>query len=225
MRKLHKWLGLLLAVQMLIWIFSGAVISLVNMEEARGGVFRAGHEEAPALSGQGDLVAIAQIELPDKPVLSLQLHSLLGQPVYRIGTASGLLMIDARTGRTLEIDEALATRLGKASYRGSGQLLGLEYLPEGSPEVRGAPGALWRMDFDDRLDTRVYISALDGRVLAHRNSRWQLVDFLLMLHFMDYTREDSFNNPQIIVLAFGALWLAITGMLLTLRALCKGQLH
>jgi hypothetical protein len=41
-----------------------------------------------------------------------------------------------------------------------------------------------------------------------------VVDFLLMLHFMDYTRAHHFNNPQIIVIGFLALWLTISGLLL-----------
>ena len=77
-----------------------------------------------------------------------------------------------------------------ASYRESGSLISSKYLLDGSEEVANA-GAVWRVAFDDGIATRVYISALDGAVLAHRNRYWKVVDFLLMLHFMDYTLSKS----------------------------------
>ena len=101
-----------------------------------------------------------------------------------------------------------------ASYSGEGNSLSTQELQQGSDEMRGAPDALWRIDFSDPLNTRVYVSAEDGRVLAHRNDRWELLDFLLMLHFMDYIRADSFNNPQNIIIGFATLWLAFSGLIL-----------
>ena len=78
------------------------------------------------------------------------------------------------------------------------------------------PGPLWQVDFDDPLATQVFVDGRDGRVMGHYNDRGAVMDFLLMLHFMDYLQLGSFNNPQIIVVGFSALWLSISGVLLLL---------
>jgi len=103
-----------------------------------------------------------------------------------------------------------------------GQILSSAYLEQGSEEVHKA-GAVWRIDFDDGLATRVYLSARDGSVVAHRNRYWKVVDFLLMLHFMDYVRAHNFNNPQIIAIGFLTLWLTISGLLLVRTTFKRGD--
>ena len=40
MRKLHKWLTLVIGIQLIVWLVTGTVISLINQEEVGGGVTR-----------------------------------------------------------------------------------------------------------------------------------------------------------------------------------------
>ncbi|MFT5709653.1 MAG: Na+-transporting NADH:ubiquinone oxidoreductase subunit F [Halioglobus sp.] len=214
LRKLHKWLSLAIGIQVFLWVLSGCLISLFDAQTAGGRLTRQAIPEGSALAEFGPLVGLGNLPLARKDVRSIALEPFFNQPVYRVALADSKLLFDARTGRELIIDKPMAQRIALASYRGEGQLLDTQKLPQGSAEMRGVSGALWRSDFSDSLATRVYVSAQDGRVLAHRNNRWALVDFLLMLHFMDYERADSFNNPQIIIVTFATLWLTVSGFLL-----------
>lgn len=222
-RSLHKWLGLLLAVQVLIWVLSGMLISFIDAREVHGSSTRIPVPQREGLGKSGALVDLAELPVDMSRAESVQVFLLLGQPLYRLRIDNELKLFDATTGSKFEVDGALAQKLAVLSYGGDGPLTGVAYLADGSPEMRSVSGALWRADFADALDTRVYISATDGAVLAHRNNRWAVVDVLLMLHFMDYPRRDSFNNPQIIVLAFGALWLAISGQLLVFNSFSRSK--
>ncbi|TXS95247.1 2Fe-2S iron-sulfur cluster binding domain-containing protein [Parahaliea maris] len=223
MRRLHRWLGLLLAIQVLVWIASGALISLLDSKIASGAVFRAGKAGAVPLSSWGPVVEPSQLDIPVSLLLKLRLDSLQGRPVYRVTTSAGTRLFDARSGRVLEIDRPLAERIARASYAGAGPLAGVSYLAEGEPGVGGGAGPVWRVDFADQLETRVYLSGSDGEVLGHKNRRSRLVDLLLMLHFMDYGQAGNFNNPQIIVLAFGALWLALSGVVLVFTSFSRAD--
>ena len=195
-------------------MLSGCLISLLDAQTAGGRLTRQAIPNGSALAGFGPLVGLENLPLAQKDVRSIALDTFFYQPVYRVALADSRLLFDARTGRELIIDKPMAQRIAVASYSGEGQLFDTQKLPQGSVEMRGVSGALWRSDFSDSLATRVYISAQDGRVLAHRNARWALVDFLLMLHFMDYERADSFNNPQIIIVTFATVWLTVSGFLL-----------
>jgi Na(+)-translocating NADH:ubiquinone oxidoreductase F subunit len=117
----------------------------------------------------------------------------------------------------------LAEEIATKSYRGNGHVSSSERLDSGSNEVRAVKAPVWRVDFEDSLATRVYVTAEDGQLLAHRNNRWKAVDFLLMLHFMDYVRADSFNNLQIIIVGFGTLWIALSGLLLVFYSFSRSD--
>jgi Na(+)-translocating NADH:ubiquinone oxidoreductase F subunit len=212
-----------LGIQVLIWVVTGSLISLIDTPTAGGRLTRQAPTEKAPLARYLPVVPIALLPIATNTLRSVQLDSLFSKPVYRVISTESRALFDAQTGRALVIDKPLAERIARSSYRGEGLLLDSEKLAQGSDEMRDASGALWRINFGDPLATRVYISAEDGRVLAHRNNRWQLVDFLLMLHFMDYVRADNFNNPQIIVFGFGTFWLAMSGLLLVFYSFTRND--
>jgi Na+-transporting NADH:ubiquinone oxidoreductase subunit F len=214
LRKLHKWLSLIIGLQVLVWVVTGSLMSFLDAPTASGRLSRQALPEGLALARYDTVVDPGQLPIVQKEVRSIVLQSFLSRLIYRVTLLESRLLFDAHTGLPLSIDESFAERIAVASYRGEGNLVGMQKLEQGSDEMRGVSGALWRIDFSDPLNTRVYISAQDGRVLAHRNDRWELFDFLLMLHFMDYVRADSFNNPQNIVIAFATLWLVFSGLIL-----------
>ena len=74
------------------------------------------------------------------------------------------------------------------------------------------------MDFADAANTSAYVSADTGRLLATRGDAWRTWDFFWMLHNMDYVGRTSFNHPLIIFMAFGALWLSMTGFYLLFKS-------
>jgi Na+-transporting NADH:ubiquinone oxidoreductase subunit F len=223
LRKLHKWLGLVIGAQLIIWLLSGMLISFIDQQKVSGGITRQAPNDALSAASRGALFPASQLPLTIKSVQSITLNSFLSKPVYRVVQSDASLMFDAQTGKKLYIDQPLAERIALDSYRGVGELLNSERLQQGSDEVRDFSGPVWRINIDDPLVTRIYVSADDGQVLAHRNSRWALVDFLLMLHFMDYLRADDFNNPQIIAVGFGTLWIAISGLLLVFYSFSRSD--
>ncbi len=222
-RKLHKWLGLVIGVQFIIWLMSGLLISFVDMDQVSGSVTR--HEpvtEAPLVSA-GPFIPLSEIPIAGRTTEAIYLEHFITGPVYRLISRGESTLWDATTGTIVRIDKSIAQELARNSYRGSGALLTAQRLESGSNEVRDATGAVWRVDFDDPLSTRIYVSDADGSVLAHRNSRWKLVDILLMLHFMDYGRSDSFNSPWIIAVGFGTLWIAMSGLLLAINSFSRAD--
>lgn len=222
-RKLHKWLGLVIGAQMIIWLLTGTLISLINQQDVSGGATRQAQRDGPSLSSFDSLYPVSQLPLVTMSAHSVTLAVFAQRPAYRVVQNGIAMLFDAKTGEKLLIDQQLAERIALDSYRGTGNLVSSEWLQHGSDEVRDVLGPIWRVNIDDPLFTRVYVSGNDGQVLAHRNNRWKLVDFLLMLHFMDYWRADSFNNPQIIAVGFGTLWIAISGLLLVFYSFSRSD--
>ncbi len=215
-RKLHKWLTLLIGAQLIVWLVTGTIISLIDQTEVSGDKTRQSLSNQKSADPLRVFFPSHQLSIGPELIHSIALTKILQRPVYRIEQSGETTLFDATTGNELRIDKRLAEAIARNSYRGDGEIANSELIALGSDEVRDFAGPIWRVNIDDDLATRVYVSPRDGQVLAHRNSRWKVVDFLLMLHFMDYAREDSFNNWQIIIVGFGTLWIAISGVLLVL---------
>ena len=64
MRKLHKWLGLVIGLQLLIWLLSGLLMSVIDQGVAGGGDSRVGEGPNAPLGHYGDLVAPHTLSLP-----------------------------------------------------------------------------------------------------------------------------------------------------------------
>ena len=213
-RKLHKWLTLVIGAQLFIWLVTGTVISFIDQRDVSGGTTRTIPSHEAFDVSVGELFPSRQLPIANDTVDTIALVRFLGEPAYRVVQGGVATLFDAKTGGQVVFDKHLVERVARSSYIGDGEIVDSELITPGSNEVREIDGPVWRVNTNDELATRIYLSPDDGRVLAHRNSSWKVVDFLLMLHFMDYVRADSFNNPQAIIVGFGTLWIALSGLLL-----------
>ena len=203
-RKIHRWLGIVVGIQLLLWTGSGLFFALNPIEKVRGET----EQVEPAFLG-ADLglaspsEALAELReiYGEVEVGSVLLRSHLGTSVYEIsfrkdGVAHWALA-DASSGRLRDAvgrDEAI--ELALADFAIPSEIASVEHLRvvEADSEYRGRPLPAYRIDFDHPLGTRIYVSADRGIVTARRNDRWRLFDFLWMFHVMDYQARDDFNT-------------------------------
>ncbi len=211
LRKLHRWVGLLVFLQVLLWIGSGLLISLLDADLARGNATRADLVEAPLVTEA--LLPVSALPRPFAGIESVRLQHVADTLVYRVAGRDSSRLYDAFTGEPVLIDAARALAIARQSYR----------TPPGEEMMPAADAffeeTVWRVAFADRVETMVFVGTEDGHVLGHRNNRTELVDFLLTLHFMDYTGGHDFNHPLIVIAAILALWLTLSGALLLAASL------
>ena len=210
MRKIHKWVGLVIAIQFVLWTTSGAMMSLLDSQKVAGREFRI---KAPvAATWPANALAVdAVLAKSAVQVMTISSGWLLDQPVYHLVNDKATWIVDAVAGTPVALDAALATKIARASYSGTGSPATPRLLSY-SLETRKHKEPAWRVDFDDADDTTVYVSAKTGNVLEHRNSTWRLFDFFWMLHIMDYAERENFNNNLLVTSAIGGLFMALTGV-------------
>lgn len=213
-RQLHRWLGLLIAAQLLLWVIGGLVMSVLRLEEVRG-EDRAAQKAAVPLAADASLLAPAQVLATHDgaPVTGLTLVVLDSRPVYRLKAGAESLLVDARTGARLSpLPREFAEALGRADYTGFGALAGIDWVDTPELEFRGRPLPLWRVRFADERNTALYVSPATGEIVARRNDLWRMFDFVWMLHIMDYQGREDFNHPLLIGTAASALLFLVTGL-------------
>ena len=216
MRKIHKWIGLLIGIQFVLWLSSGLIMSLLDHDQVQGHGYRA-HATKAQPWPKNALPASAVLGKGESTIQRVSSGWLLERPVYQAFNGEKTRLADALSGMPIDIDAPLASRLAQASYNGPGKAQA-PLLLEHTMEVRDHEGRLWRVDFKDEQETTVYLSAQTGEVLEHRNRTWRLFDMVWMLHIMDYTGRKNFNNPLVITAGIGGLWLALTGIWLLITS-------
>jgi uncharacterized iron-regulated membrane protein len=216
LRRIHKWIGLILGLQFAIWTVSGATMALLDMKTVTGGKTRAA-AAPPALPTANGAWPQVRRSLGGQPITAIAVRPLLERQVFEVATPAGVRLFDAKDGRPVAIDGLLARRVAEASYTGDGRVRSVVPLRELELAVREHKLPILRVDFADEANSSFYVSAETGKLLERRNDTWRLWDFVWMLHNMDYANRTSFNHPLIVVLAFGIIWLAITGFWLLFR--------
>jgi len=211
-RKIHKWVGLVLGLQFVLWTFSGAVMALLDSDKVGG------HSAAPmaatAQAWPADMIAPATM----LAVEGLTLRRIVDRPIYEIKDRQGVRLLDARSGQPVSIDAAMAENIARQAFHHESAVTSVTRLDKANLEARDHAGAMWRVDFTDEENSSSYVSAETGRALVNRGDTWRLWDIAWMLHNMDYVNRSSFNHPLIIFVAFGALWLSFTGFYLLFKS-------
>jgi len=215
LKKLHKWVGLLIGVQVLLWLLSGLVISLLDPEKVSGKRWaRAG---IPGTQAPGAAKLLEPSALPAAwldGALGIDLFSLHGRPVYLIRRAGGEILADASDGSIIGTGKEEAADIARRDFSGDGDIVSIQQGVAPDRETRDSSGVYWRVNFSDPADTAIYVSASSGEILERRNRYWRIRDFFWMLHIMDYPGRENFNNPLVITVALTAIWLGISGFLL-----------
>ena len=215
-RWLHKWFGLVLGLQFLIWAGSGAVMALLDHHKvaAEDAILPVAQLPAP----DGVLPLARAVEAAGGVVTQVQLKPLYDRWIYEAHTPAGVRLVDAVSGQVLPVDAARARELAVARFGGDAPVKSVAYVDKTTLETRDLPLPVWRVGFADSGATALMVSAKTGEVLGAKNDTWRLWDVAWMLHIMDYKDRQSFNHPLIVTVATGAAWLALSGLILLFRS-------
>jgi hypothetical protein len=217
LRRWHTWIGLVIGLQVLVWMVSGLYMVAVDIDFIHGDTLV--RDERPPLSVQG-VLPIGVLLDRYQGLYSAKLKTLPGfeHPIYVLGTPDGPLTVDAVTGAVLSpLSQPTIEDLARRYYAGSGRIAKAELLETVPVEIRGRPPYLWRVDFDDWLSTSFYLDPDTGALIARRHRLWRIFDTFWMLHVMDYGYErDDVNNTLLRVAAAIGVAFGITGVWLLL---------
>lgn len=210
--RLHRWLALVVGVQLLLWFTSGLVMSLLPIERVRGE-----HLVQREPAGVLPTRSYAPLEriAAGSQIRSARYRLLLDRPIVEIETAPGTFRIhDALTGALLPaVGAPAAGEIASAAYTGRPKpLFEVTRVTANTVEYKGRLPA-WQVAFADPDATRVYVDEA-GRIAAVRTETWRFYDFFWALHIMDWSEHENFNTPWLKAFAIGGLVLAIAGTVL-----------
>lgn len=233
-RRTHRYLGLILGIQFLLWTIGGLYFSWSNMDEIHGDLQK---NKVPLLSVNLKLVSpTAAIDSIKKfhqidSLVSIQLIEILGKPIYQIRCVRAIHdnithdhemkamnhLADAVSGNLrAPLSKIEAIEVAKRYFNGTPELLSVEYLTNtnGHHEYRKNPLPAYAVSFKHPSKTTVYVSAELGTVQKFRNDKWRVFDFLWMLHTMDYKGRDNLGNILLRAFSIFGLFTVFSGFAL-----------
>jgi hypothetical protein len=205
LRKLHKWLGLVIGLQVVLWAASGLIFAWLDPDavDAAGSV----RAVEPAVLSSTTVKTEPVTWLGDYPpqdLYDVRAILLADRWVWRVELRDRVELRSVEDGALVNVDEPWLRRLALERYAGGGRLSAATLQPE--PDIASrASGPVWQAQFDDAQRTALYFAADDGHFIAARSATWRLYDFFWMLHTMDYVGRDNFNNPLIVTIGMATL--------------------
>ncbi len=209
-RKTHRYLGLLLGLQFLMWTISGLYFSWTNIDEIHGDQFKNTEHVMPAFES---LISPSEINMKH-PVSMIELRDFDGHPYYWINNH---MLVDARTGQTKDgVTEGEALYVARQHLIAGLKVASIELITstDAHHEYREKllPAYVISYDHDEALTADV--SQGDGTCQTVRHRSWRWFDFLWMTHTMDYETRDNFNTTVLRAFSLFGLITVMSGFTL-----------
>ncbi|MEP1385166.1 MAG: hypothetical protein ABJK64_15395 [Paraglaciecola sp.] len=216
-RKVHKWIAYLVAIQILLWISGGLVMSAFPIEKVRG----------------KHLVLPPKIQQIIKPPLSNDITLTNWQQLSWVQRGTDWLIkaqdphnqtywLNPSTGTEATfLKPSAIQKLAEYQHAKKAKALTVENLKTIPFEVRHLNLPMYQVTFDDWIHTSFYIHPQSGKIASVRSDIWRLYDFFWMLHIMDYQDREDFNHPLLIGAAGLSLLFTFTGLILVYFSVLK----
>lgn len=211
--KVHKWLALLMAIQILFWFVSGLFFAIAPIEQVRSEHIKSATIPAPV---SVEVAAAGLQKITDRPKGErVEIRTLMGSPVALVSPHKGRpRLYDLSTGALISpISATRAREIAEADYAGDRRAARVTLVTEESTEYRAALPA-WRVDFADGANRALYVAQDTGAVTARRSTLWRVFDFLWSLHIMDFENHEDFNTPLLIGATALSLVMILSGIVL-----------
>ena len=206
-RQAHRYLGLFLGIQFLMWTISGLYFSWTNLDEIHGNQFKNLNYKPIAFK---NLISPSKIN-HFEAIRNIEIRDIKKEPFYLINDA---YLYHARSGKQKKaITEDDARYIANNHMKKGLEISGIEKIFETGPhhEYREKLLPAYVVNYNSDQNLKAYISIENAKFQTVRHRDWRWFDFLWMTHTMDYEGRDDFNNTVLRVSSVLGLITVISG--------------
>ena len=216
-RSLHKWFGLVVGLQVLIWLTTGLYMVVVDLDFIHGDPLVKNMQQAVTVPDAG-LLGMNDLRSKYPDATRIGLIPVLGKTFYAVTTPDNRYLLNPETGVVISpLGEEDARDIATFHFNGKARILSASLINADPPmEIQTRRLPLWRIDFNDRFSTSFYIDPYTGILVTRRHQYWRIFDFMWMLHIMDYDERSDVHNLLLNIAQITGLVLATTGAWLLL---------
>ena len=211
-RVFHKYLSLIISIQLLLWTISGIYFAFNKIELVRGEQYiikdKPSSIEINNLNISSNVKNIEIFKRLNQWVVKAEMDAgfkyqdLLGNEVYELSPNEAIEVVKLKTILS-PID---AIKINESSSRS---------------EFRGRSLPIYKIKTDSSDDTNVYVDVMSGKIVAIRSDSWRVWDFLWGAHIIDYRERDNINNILLKIFSILALLSSLSGIALFFNTIKK----
>ena len=209
-RKSHRYLGIFLGIQFLMWTVSGLYFSWTDIDEIHGDHFRNMDYQPQAFSG---LMAPSELDISEG-IQSIEIRDINNVPYYWVNNHRLFNALNGQAKSYITQKEALNIA---ANYMKDGLEIGdinrIENVGK-HHEYREKLLPAYVISYSGAENLKAYVSTIDGKFQTVRHRDWRIFDFLWMTHTMDYEGRDDFNTTALRAFSLMGLITVLSGFVL-----------
>lgn len=205
-RKAHRYLGVFIGFQFLLWTLGGIYFSWTDLDQIHGDHLRhpsPSVEMMAAMTAPSEAIRTNAPECASADLTRLKVVSIRGETYYAVMCAANgreqPVLLRTTDGRRREsVSESDARAIASEMVHPPSEIESVELITDSNMtkhhEYREKPLPAWAVTFRNVDGLTVYISAADGQIHAMRTNGWRVFDLLWMMHTMDFAGRDNINN-------------------------------
>ena len=213
-RKTHRYLGLFLGIQFLLWTISGLYFSWTDIDEIHGDQFKNLEYQPKAFD---NLISPTQLNVHEG-IKTIEIRDLSNSPYYWVNNSQLYNALDGKPKDKITKEEALY--VAKNNIKQDLKVSNIEQINEVGKhhEYREKLLPAYVISYDTDEALKAYVSINDGKFQTVRHQSWRWFDFLWMTHTMDYEGRDDFNTIVLRTFSLLGLITVLSGFLLWLTS-------
>ena len=204
-RVFHKYLSLIISIQLLLWTISGIYFAFNKIELVRG--------EQYIIADKSSSIEIENLNI-SLNAKNIEIFKRLNKWIVKVETDNGIKyqdlfgnqVIALNNNQVIEIVKSKTTlspidafKINKSSARS---------------EFRGRELPIYKVKTNSTDNSNVYVDVMSGKIVAIRSDSWRVWDFLWGAHIIDYRERDNINNILLKIFSVLALLSSLSGIAL-----------
>ena len=209
-RKTHRYLGIFLGVQFLMWTISGLYFSWTNIDDIHGDQVKNLHYQPMAFQ---NLMSPSLLNISEG-IKTIEIRDINSIPYYWLNKRE---LYNALNGKfKSEITKEEAVYVAKQYMKRDLKITSVERIIEVDKkhEYREKLLPAYVISYANDEALKAYVSINDGKFQTVRHRSWRWFDFLWMTHTMDYKGRDNFNTNVLRAFSLLGLITVLSGFLL-----------
>lgn len=204
-RLFHKYLSLVISIQLLLWTVSGIYFAFNKIELVRG--------EQYLIEQKVSKLNLKEVESSFSGK-NVNFVRRLDEWIIKVETDSGFSYTDLQGQNLDELNEEEVREVVRQSTKLIPLMVQRIDKPEIRAEFRGRNLPIFKVTTSTTDNINVYVDAFTGEVTAIRSDSWRIWDFLWGAHIIDYSERENINNFLIKILSILALLSSLSGIVL-----------
>ena len=204
-RLFHKYLSLVISIQLLLWTISGIYFAFNKIELVRG--------EQYLIEQKVSKLNLKEVESSFSGK-NVNFVRRLDEWIIKVETDSGFSYTDLQGQNLDELNSEEVREVVRLSTNLTPLMAQRIDKPEIRAEFRGRNLPIFKVTTSTTDNINVYVDAFTGEVTAIRSDSWRIWDFLWGAHIIDYSERENINNFLIKILSILALISSLSGIVL-----------